>query len=226
MSRPPELDAGHGRLLIGESALRVLVAHAADPVAVAVEGESAVADLAALTEAGVIAGGRAHPAVAGAVAAMVQPEVCTLELSHSGKAMQGWVSHDAAALLLPARDAADERRVLLALHPTVVPGALAGLVDLAPREAAEGREPCAPDALADVARRWRLVARWELADGTAGSDGLEVIDTPTGLWLVTGGPADQPAPSALAWPVTPTLVWRHLVRLVMRRAAESRTPGG
>jgi hypothetical protein len=226
MSRPPELDAGQGRLLIGEPALRVLVAHAADPVAVAVEGESAVADLAALTEAGVIAGGRAHPAIAGAVAAMVRPEVCTLELSYSGKAMQGWVSHDAAALLLPARDDADERRVLLALHPTVVPGALAGLVDLAPREEAEGREPCSPDGLADVARRWRLVARWELADGTPGSDGLEVIDTATGLWLVTGGPADQPAPSPLAWPVTPTLVWRHIVRLVMRRAAESRPAGG
>ena len=225
MSRPPELDVGQGRLLIGESALRVLVAHAADPVAIAVEGDSAVADLAALTEAGVIAGGRAHPAVAGGVAAMVQPEVCTLELSHSGKALQGWVSHDAAALLLPVRDPADERRVLLALHPTVVPGALAGLVDLAPREQADEREPCPPGALADVARRWRLVASWELADGTRGSDGLEVIDTPTGLWLVTGAPADQPEPAPLAWPVTPTLVWRHIVRLVMRRAAESRSPG-
>ena len=84
MSRPPELDVDQGRLLIGESALRVLVAHTADPVAIAVEGDAAVADLAALTEAGVIAGGRAHPAVAGALAAMVQPDVCTLELSHYG----------------------------------------------------------------------------------------------------------------------------------------------
>jgi hypothetical protein len=240
MSRPPELDVGQGRLLIGESALRVLVAHTADPVAIAVEGDSAVADLAALTEAGVIAGGRAHPAVAGALAAMVRPDLCTLELSHSGKAMQGWLSHEAAALLLPARDPADERRVLLALHPTVVPGALAGLVDLAPREQADGREPCSPDELADVARRWRLVASWELADGTHGSDGLEVIDTATGVWLLTGAPADRPAPSPpaagapgdrpapspLAWPVTPTLVWRHIVRLVMRRAAASRSPGG
>jgi hypothetical protein len=216
MTGLPELDVPQGRLLVSESALRVLVAHAADPVAVAVEDGSAVAELAALTEAGVIAGGRAHPAIAGAVAAMVEPDVCTLELSHSGKSMQGWVASGAAALLLPARDAADDRRVLLALHPTVVPGALAGLVDLGPREQADAREPCAPDEIADVTRRWRLVATWKLEGGAAGSDGLEVIDTPTGLWLVTG---DQP----LAWPVTPTLVWRHIVRLVMRRAAELRT---
>jgi hypothetical protein len=220
----PELDAGQGRLLIGEATLRVLVAHAADPVGVAVQDGDAVAQLAVLAEAGIISGGRAHPAVADAVAAIVRPDICTLELSHSGKAMQGWVSHEAAALLLPARD--DERRTLLALHPTVVPGALAPLVDLGPRPGGgDDREPCAPDAIADVVRRWRLVAEWRLPDETPGSDGLEVIDSATGLWLVTGAPVAEPPDAAaelLAWPVTPTLVWRHIVRLVMRRASAAR----
>jgi hypothetical protein len=230
VSAAPELDAGQGRLLIGEATLRVLVAHAADPVGVAVQEGDAVPQLALLAEAGIISGGRAHPAVADALAAIVRPDVCTLELSHSGKAMQGWMSHEAAAPLLPPRD--DGRRALLALHPTVVPGALASLVDLGPRPGGEdGREPCVPDAVADVTRRWQLVAQWRLPDETPGSDGLEVIDSASGLWLVTGAPVAGPpdpesstpvAAASLAWPVTPTLVWRQIVRVVMRRASAAR----
>jgi hypothetical protein len=137
MTAAPELSVADGRLIIGEPTLRVLVAHAADPVDVVLQGPEAVRELAALQAAGVIAGGRAHPAVAGALAAIVRPEICTLELSYSGKAMQGWIAYDAAALLLPARDGGDGRRTLLALHPTVVPGAIAALVDLGPRPVAD-----------------------------------------------------------------------------------------
>jgi hypothetical protein len=213
MTAVPELDAEGGRLLIGEPTLRVLVAHAADPVDVALQGPDAVRELAALTEAGVIAGGRAHPALAGALAAIVQPELCTLELSYSGKAMQGWMSYDAAALLLPVRDDREQRRTLLALHPTVVPGALAALVDLGPREAADVREP-RTGAVPGVRRQWRLEAAWRLEGDVAGGDGLEVLDSADGLWLLTSGEGES-----IAWPVTPTLVWRHIVRVVMRRAA-------
>ncbi len=211
----PELSAEEGRLIISEPTLRVLVAHAADPVDVVLQGPEAVRELAALQAAGVIAGGRAHPAVAGALAAIVRPEICTLELSYSGKAMQGWIAYDAAALLLPARDGGDGRRTLLALHPTVVPGAIATLVDLGPRPLPEAREPVPHGAVPAVVRRWRLEAVWQLAGDVTGGDGLEVIDSADGLWLLTEGEGES-----IAWPVTPTLVWRHIVRVVMRRAAD------
>lgn len=215
MTAPPELDAAEGRLIIGEPTLRVLVAHAADPVDVALQGPEAVRELAALQAAGVIAGGRAHPALAGALAAIVRPEICTLELSYSGKAMQGWVAYDAAALLLPARDGGDGRRTLLAVHPTVVPGAIAAVVDLGPRPVADVREALPHGAVPRVVRRWRLEATWRLAGDVTGGDGLEVLDSANGLWLLTAGEGQS-----IAWPVTPTLVWRHIVRVVMRRAAD------
>lgn len=231
MTAAPELSVAEGRLIIGEPTLRVLVAHAADPVDAVLQGPEAVRELAALQAAGVIAGGRAHPAVAGALAAIVRPEICTLELSYSGKAMQGWIAYDAAALLLPARDGGDGRRTLLALHPTVVPGAIAALVDLGPRPVADPsvrppddlgprgvadvREPVPHGAVPGVVRRWRLEAAWRLAGGVAGGDGLEVLDGADGLWLLTEGEGES-----IAWPVTPTLVWRHIVRVVMRRAAD------
>ena len=203
-------------MVLGEEALRVLVAHTADPVGVATE--EAVEPLAALQAAGVITGGRAHPAVAEALAAIVRPDLCTLELSYSGKAMQGWASYGAAALLLPSRED-DGRRVLLAVHPTVLPGALAELVDLGPRPVADGASPVVyfEDSIPDVRRRWRLEAAWKLDDGRTGGDGLEVLDTAGGLWmLTTGDEGGQP----IAWPVTATLIWRHIVRIVMRRAAD------
>ena len=84
----------------------------------------------------------------------------------------------------------------------------------------DGAEPIVyvPDAIADVRRRWRLEAAWKLDDGTTGGDGLEVLDTADGLWmLTTGDEGGQP----IAWPVTATLVWRHIVRIVMRRAADA-----
>jgi hypothetical protein len=202
----PVLDASRGRLRIAEPTLTVLVAHAADPVAAAVES-GAEEQLAALRAAGVIEGGRAHPAIAPAVAAIVRPELCTLELAYSGKAMRGWVSYDGAALLLPVRDD-DERRTLLSLHPTLLPEALARLVDLGPRPRPDATAPVSPDAVGDVRRRWRLSAAW-----TSGGARLEILDAASGLWLLEGE-------DALAWPVTPTFVWRHIVRMLMRR------PGG
>src|SRR5918992_712226 len=117
---------------VAEGTRGVCVGNTADPVAAAVE-DGAVDDLAALQAGGVISRGRAHPAVAEALAAIVRPELSTLELSYGGKSIQGWASYAAAALLLPEREGDDGRRVLLALHPTVLPAALAELVDLGPR---------------------------------------------------------------------------------------------
>ena len=215
MTAAPELDVS-GDLLVAEPTLAVLIAHAADPVHAALQGEDAREQLALLHTAGVIQGGSSHPAIRGALAAIVRPELCTLELAYAGRSMQGWVSHSEAALLMPASED-DERRRLTHLHPTVLPEVLARLVDLGPRPRASAGEPIAYEdgAVGELRRRWRLGATWTLEDGTTGGDGLEVLDSETGLWMLQ--PRDE---KLLAWPVTPTFVWRHIVRLVMRRAAE------
>jgi hypothetical protein len=210
----PELDP-KGELLVAEPTLAVLIAHAADPVHAALQGDDAQEQLALLQAAGVIQGGSSHPAIRGALAAIVRPELCTLELTYAGRSMQGWVSASDAALLLPAGDD-DERRRLMRLHPTLLPELLARLVDLGPRPRVSPAEavPYEDGAVGELRRRWRLGATWTLEDGTTGGDGLEVLDADTGLWVL------QPREDELiAWPVTPTFVWRHIVRLVMRRAA-------
>jgi hypothetical protein len=211
----PELDPA-GELLLAEPTLAVLIAHAADPVHAALGGEEAQEQLALLQGAGVIQGGSSHPAIRGALAAIVRPDLCTLELSYAGRSMQGWVSHADAALLMPAAEHEDRRR-LMRLHPSLLPEVLARLVDLGPRPRPPPAEPIAYEdaAVGELRRRWRLGATWTLEDGTVGGDGLEVLDAETGLWLLE--PRDD---ELLAWPVTPTFVWRHIVRLVMRRAAD------
>lgn len=216
MSAEPELDADRGRLRLAEPTLQALIAHAADPVAAVLE-DDALPELARLRAAGVIRGGESHPAFAGALAAIVRPSLCTLQLSYDGRAMQGWASYEDAALLLPAREGADERRTLLAVHPTLLPGALARLVGLAPRPRPEGAAPVSYEegTLDGVIRRWRLEAAWTLASGTAGGTTLEMVDTEGGIWLLQ--PTDEGTP--MAWPVTPTFAWRQLVRVVMRRDA-------
>jgi hypothetical protein len=212
----PEID-GSGELLVAEPTLAVLIAHAADPVHAALQGEDAQEQLALLHAAGVIQGGSSHPAIRGALEAIVRPELCTLELAYAGRSMQGWVSASDAALLMPAGED-DERRRLMQLHPTLLPEVLARLVDLGPRPRASAVEPIPYEdgAVGELRRRWRLGATWTLADGTTGGDGLEVLDAETGLWVLQPGHDEL-----MAWPVTPTFVWRHIVRLVMRRAAEA-----
>jgi hypothetical protein len=213
----PELDA-KGDLLVGEQTLAVLIAHAADPVHAALQGEEAQEQLALLHAAGVIQGGRSHPAIRGALAAIVRPELCTLELTYGGRSMQGWVSHSDAALLMPAREDDDDRRRLMQLHPTLLPEVLARLVDLGPRPRPASAEPIpyGDGSVGELRRRWRLGATWTLDDGTTGGDGLEVLDADSGLWMLA--PKDD---ELMAWPVTPTFVWRHIVRLLMRRNADT-----
>jgi hypothetical protein len=209
-------DPAKGRLELTEPALATLVAHAADPVAAATE-DGAPERLRELAAAGVIRGGEAHPAIAGAIRAIVRPDLCTLELAHSGKALRGWVSYDAAALLLPG-SGPDQPRTLLAVHPTLLPEALARLVELGPRPRAAAAAPVHPDdaSVGAVRRRWRLSAAWTLDDGSSGGGTLEIIDAESGLWLLHPGEGTDPN----AWPVTPTFVWRHIIRLLMRRPAD------
>jgi hypothetical protein len=211
----PELSPS-GDLLLAEPTLAILVAHTADPVHAALHDDAAREQLALLQAAGVIRGGSSHPAIRGALTAIVRPDLCTLELDYAGRSMQGWVSYDDAALLLPAPED-DERRRLLAVHPTLLPETLARLVDLGPRPRPPGTEPVPPDdpSIGAVRRRWRLGATWTLEDGKAGGAAIEVLDAATGLWLVHPGEAEL-----LAWPATPTVVWRQIVRILMRRVAD------
>ena len=132
--------------------------------------------------------------LAGALAAIVRPSLCTLQLAYDGRAMQGWASFDdAAALLLPAREDDDERRTLLAVHPTLLPGALARLVGLAPRPRPEAAAPMTYEdgTLDGVIRRWRLEAASTLASGTAGGATLEIVDTEGGISLLRRPPTGR-----------------------------------
>jgi hypothetical protein len=96
------------------------------------------------------------------------------------------------------------------VHPTLLPEALARLVDLGPRPRPAATAPVEPDApvIGTVARRWRLSVAWTTDDGAPAGGGLEVLDAETGLWLIA---------QELAWPISPTFAWRHIVRLLMRR---------
>jgi hypothetical protein len=211
----PVLDAAKHTLRIAEPTLATLVAHAADPVHASLEGPEAERQLALLHAAGVIRGGRSHPAIREALKAIVRPELCTLELRADDRVVQGWVGYGSAALLRAPE--ADGTRRLLQLHPTLLPEALARLVDLGPRPRQEDdtRVPFDEHAFSAVRRRWRLTAGWTLDDGAAGTAELDVLDTDGGLWVLER--AEDGERTAL--PATATFVWRHLVRLLMRRPA-------
>lgn len=59
--------------------------------------------------------------------------------------------------------------------------------------------------------RWEAVVTWPAAAGVAGRRALHVLDTPAGPWLL------EPAGAGLlAWPTTPTTVWRALTTLLPR----------
>ena len=61
-------------------------------------------------------------------------------------------------------------------------------------------------------RRTVLTAHWQAPGGTAGVRGIHLLDTEAGLWLLEAGPVG----GAVAWPTTPTAVWRAFVVLLPR----------
>ncbi|MGH3322447.1 MAG: hypothetical protein ACRDN9_20185 [Streptosporangiaceae bacterium] len=96
---------------------------------------------------------------------------------------------------------------------------MARLVGLVPRPRPHRAEPLAyrEGVLSDVVRHWRLRADWT-GDGESGGDEFEVVDTEHGMWVLRHGGGNE-APTA--WPTTPTLVWRRLIRMTERRPAEA-----
>ncbi len=217
MTPQPVLDASRHTLRIAEPTLATLVAHTADPVSASLQGPEAERQLTLLQAAGVIRGGRSHPAIRDALAAMVRPELCTLELRTGERLTQGWVGYSSAALLRAPEE--DGVRRLLQLHPSLLPEALARLVDLGPRPQPEAGTPVPfdEDAFAGIRRRWCLRVGWTLESGERGAAELDVLDTDGGLWVIQAPEGDG---QRVARPVTSTFVWRHVVRLLMRRPAE------
>lgn len=216
----PTLDPDSGELWVAESTFRVLVDHAADPIAAAVRNPDARHQLTLLQSAGIIDGGTVHSALAGPLATVVGPEISRFQLHRSSKVMLGWLSREVGALLLPAGE--DGLCRFLHLHPSLLPESLARLVDLSPRPPAPGAEPVPYEeaALAGVRGRWQLSAAWTLSDGRNSGGRLQVLDTDEGMWLLRPGDDKQ----LVAWPAAPTLVWRLIIRLIMRRDVDEVSP--
>jgi len=160
-----EFDGRTGRVRLTQATFDRLVAWSRG------EGPADGGDVAALREAGALAGeGPAHPALAAGLRAVTEP-VCRLRLTltdatggaHAG---DGWVRGDAAALLLDLPGDSAGRRDLLAFHPSFLPAAIARTVRLGPRPGGASGPPVrlAADALedllsADPARRGAAAAR-------------------------------------------------------------------
>ena len=196
-----------------------------------------------LEAAGATTGGRPHPALEPAVAAMRSP-VCDVRMQRGERRAHGWADAHVATLLVPA----DAGRMRMTVVPTAfLPDALARLNDLTPRPRVErGVElrltpgqlasvlAGAPDggiddddaanALRSIAatkrEHWRVDVAWEPADDAPATRGVEVIDTDDGLWLIQPGDDD-----VAVWPTTPTVVFRLLCGLLPHNDELARSAG-
>lgn len=141
----------------------------------------------------------------------------------------GWVTGDAATLLLPLPDG---RHELGLVHPTFLPAMLLRVVELGPRprlatpapvsaeltqlDQLTGADPAARTAAATTLlgtarprRDWQIRATWRPSAGSTGVRVVRVLDTDDGLWLVEASQRE-----AVLFPTTPTAVFRALVRLL------------
>lgn len=190
------LDERTGRVTLDGAAFDRLIALA--------RGEAASGpDLAELR------GVAAHPAVAAGLSAVLQP-VCTLRvgLTDAGgiaRAGEGWIGAQAAALLL---DRPEGSRDLITVQPAFVPAVVARVVRLGPRPLEHPGPACT----------WRAEMSWTGRDGAAAGRALHVADDGKALRLV--------APDGLRVAVTPTAVWRALIRLLPDTAELARDARG
>lgn len=241
---PVMFDAGSGRLRLDTDSFGAL----SDWVS---GREPAAAALAPLRDAGVIVRGRPHDLLMPGLIAVGEP-LCTVEISiedadHHVESGRGWVSDDAAALLLDLPGGLHE---FVTVHPSFLPAALARVVRLGPRprvanvplqvrnalldrllspdesvrstavEELVAEIPAAERELTTAAaqalgsglrHRWRVRIEWTSPDGSPGGRGVRVLDTEAGLWLT------EPAVGvSVAWPTTPSAVWRTLISLLPR----------
>jgi hypothetical protein len=169
------------------------------------------------------------------VQAAIDAAQVELLLQRGDRVGRGWVGPEGLVFRHPGPDGA-ERTVMVPI-PLLV-SALVRFNDLGPRAdhphvvrialeaadlaralatgdaAATALEPGEPrDALAalldDLQEHWSVTARWRPADGALGERTVEVLDTASGYWLVV-----PDHPTVELWPVTPSVVYRGLCRLV------------
>jgi hypothetical protein len=124
---PVMFDAASGRLRLDADSFGTL----SDWVS---GREPAAAALAPLREAGVIVRGRPHDLLMPGLIAVGEP-LCTVDISiedadRNVESGRGWVSDDAAALLL---ELPGELHEFVTVHPSFLPAALARIVRLGPR---------------------------------------------------------------------------------------------
>lgn len=211
MTPGPELDADTGEVVLAEPTLTVLVNHTTERSLPVPQETDTRHELRLLRAASVLdEANRTHPLVARGLSAIADPAICTLDLTYAGQTMLGWAAQEAAALLLPPGE--DERRRLAPLPRSLLPDALARLVDLGERPHPEPTGPVAyrEAAYPDLRRHWHLSATPTAGNGAAGTRAIEVLDTPGGLWVLH---PDENG-TMLAQPTTPTTVLRSLVDLV------------
>lgn len=218
MTTAPELNARTGELRLAEPAFATLVSHvnaghtmAGEPPA----AEEAHEHLRLLRAAGALDEyGRVHPSLTETLATIGDEAPGAVELAYKGKAMRGWFGKQTAAMLLPAGE--DGRCLLTSLPLPLLPGALGRLADLSHRPRPEPARPVSyhQGALADVRRHWQASVTWH-ENGVGDKRTLEVVDTEGGLWVIQSGEHGE----KVAWPSTPTRVWRLLVRLVTGEAS-------
>ncbi|MGH3344573.1 MAG: hypothetical protein ACRDPK_17235 [Carbonactinosporaceae bacterium] len=215
---PPELDTRTGQLRAAEPTWIALVAHVTKRPGLLSRhrGDDTAEQLDLLRSADVLdEHGRPHPSLSNGLDAVEQSAI-VLDLSYAGKSMRAWGGHTTAGLLLPAN--ADGRHTFTHLRVSLLPEAIARLVDLGPGPRPQPAVPVlyGDGALEDVRRHWRLTGDWRSRAGARRHAVLEVVDTAGGLWLLRpGGDGRQ-----VAWPATSTLVWRHVVQLVLRKDHE------
>lgn len=210
MTTAVEFDPNTASLVADPTTFEALFAHGAPgtPARTPDPGRDALRAAEALSD-----DGRLHPGLAGALDVLREPTT-TLRLSYAGRSAEAWVAGAVAVLLMPP--AADGRRTMLRLHPSLLPEAVARAVDLGPRPL-----PTAPRRMTDLAADDGVVRWWMLHVGRPGADAggraLEVVDTDRGYYVV-----DHAAGVAL--PARPTGLWRLLVRALVGTRTDGLAP--
>jgi hypothetical protein len=180
-------------------------------------GQPGGEDLAALRAAGALnEHGEPVSSLALCLAAVLRPERTT-ELTVGQQTVRAWTTGPVTTLLRPLIDDPGERCELARLPTSVLPAALARLVDLGSRAGnrRHAPQPFEGEHFPAAVRRWRLAtARAPVTDDDQPQQSqLTVVDTAEGFWRLD--PAGHTASS-----ITPTQLWRLLVRHTVAGAAQ------
>lgn len=203
-----DFDPTSGRLRCVRAELDALVAWAAGERA-----DPAVLD--GLEVVGVVERGRPHPRLAPLLAALAEP-VALLHCESSGSTVvEGGVVPGLTALAVRRSAGTGDDWDLFGADPSFLPAVVARVVVLGPRRrTTDEPRQLSPDELAERCAapghvRWTATATWSRPDGPSGRQ-VDVLDhSPVGLWLL-----EPAADRTVAWPTTPTMVWRALCTLL------------